>query len=146
MVFIIDPEFKIAVGANQVGSLVRWNTITDANGVALVDPEDTWTGLQEAQRRFREDKTIAFEGDENKTWRIPFMTTAQWNTLHTTYQGVRVTIRDTDDGITFANYNATFSIPSRFDLGDVGTVFQSGDTPGLGWPDVPITLSGWEAI
>jgi hypothetical protein len=80
------------------------------------------------------------------------MTVAQYKSLYDTYQGELVTIRDTIDGVSFANYNATFRIEERFALAGQWELFGANPDESLGyagewgWSQVPIFYTGMEAL
>jgi len=137
-------EWAIAVGHDQ-SSPTRWNTIVDANSVALMDPGEPppWTTVIDGEDIAREDLTIASIGFNSHFWIIPLMTVAQYSLLNSTYNNKLVTIKDILDGIAFDFYNATFKLEKKSELADRWDLFASSPFvsvgfEGWGWHDVRI--------
>jgi hypothetical protein len=142
----ITPDYQIASGHNQAGSLTRWDAINDANGVRFIMPR----GLPSRTRgelRFRTDGSAARVGSDGQTWLFTALTLAQYSTLITTYEGL-VTVRTALTSVTFANYNASLIVPDEAELEYgylIGSGYDTGFT-GPGYKNVECRLLKLEAL
>ena len=151
---ILVPDWSIYPGRNQVGNLVRWTSLVDANSVPFLDPGSppTWSNYLEGERQIREDSTVGRIGFPSTSWIIPHMTDAQHTFVELWYKGEAVTIRDAITANSFSNFNAVFDIEDRGDLADRWTCFSSGPfaSPGFagywGWSGVEITMTRMESL
>lgn len=102
-----EPEFKVASGWNNAGSL------------ALADPQPASPGVVDPDIRVAGDATRYGNGARFSEWRYGYLTTAQFVALlaslgvSRTTKSAKVTIRTVlqDDYATYANYNAIANNP-----------------------------------
>jgi len=147
----ITTDYKIAPNWNNAGSLVAITALTDANGVAFLEPQ----GLPRQSRGLR---VFAANGTVSRIGKSRVVLTsnlllAQWEYLvatyeeDATYKGL-VTARLALSGSTFANYNAILSLQD-FEAMDSVVFAADGNTPdfyGPGFRNAEWTFTIEEAL
>lgn len=154
MTCTIDIIPELASGHDSTGSLVRVNTIVDANSVALPDPVVLYSQSTRGQNRVGFGGYHGRIGKPSQTWIFPFLLLAQYKTLKDTYEevsGGAVTIKTTLDGITYANYNAYLTLPdfAELEFDNLRSLYWEASYPdlnGAGFSSVPVSITGIEAI
>lgn len=115
------PEYKLASGYNNAGSLVTVESIKPSGDIyAFTYPKSLGSGLI-GLREMREDGLDYFRGFLYDEWNYTVMTRLQRLYLMNTflagnYSG-KVTVRTRIDAETYANYNAVMHIPQPGEMG-----------------------------
>jgi hypothetical protein len=142
----ITPDYQLAAGHNNAGGLTAIDSITDANGVKLAMPQGLPYRVR-GERRTRLNSTVGFIGRDATQWRFAAMTLAQYSLMITTYEGL-VTVRLALTSTSFANYNATLTMPDEADLEYgylTGSRYDAGFT-GPGYRRVFAAITALEAL
>ena len=101
----VIPDYQIASGHNQAGSLTLITSLTDANSVPFVMPKGKGSRTR-GELRFRLDGSAGRVGKDGYSLTSTIMTIDQYKLLLDSYEGL-VTVRIPLTSTSFANYNAT---------------------------------------
>lgn len=132
-------DYQIAAGHNNAAGLVKIGLIVPSSNIAFTEPvaRPNWNpGIQ----RIRLDTISYSAGYRSQVWSMGFLTYAQYDYLLSTYcgggQSGKVTVRTRYRTTSYANYNATLSVPIPDEL----------QNNGQGYQQVPLTLKKLIAI
>jgi len=139
------PNYQLAAGHNNAGSLTPVNELTDSNGVKLVMPR-ALPFHEEGELVIRANASPAYRGFDTQDWYFSVLLKAQYYLLRNTYTGL-VTVK-TDITDAFANYNASLWIDPK-PAGQYGylqgSVYDNGFV-GPGYRNIRVHLLRLEAL
>lgn len=124
---MIVPDYKLAVGHNNVAGYDAINTITDGTDT-LDDPLGVSSPRRGVRRMTLEQPK--FSGTKTSALIFTRMTIGLLEYMQDTYEGL-VTVRIPFSGKTFADYNATLTIPDKGELEGSYYIDAVLDTPGF---------------
>jgi hypothetical protein len=110
----LTTNYQIAAGNDNAGGLALVTTLVDGNGVYF---QDINNGIEEQSRGlrvYRPNRTVGRQGCNWVHWLSPVLL-AQYEYLKDNYEGL-VTIKTAFHSETFANYNATLTLPDFHEL------------------------------
>lgn len=105
----LTVETQIAAGHNNTAGLTLVSSLT-ASGVPFVEPMTIGRATR-GNPRTKANGTVSFDGYRSTSWVSGILWLVQYEYLLTNLEG-RVTIRTTNTGVTWANYNAILTLPS----------------------------------